>query len=91
MLKNKGEVVDFLLNFETYAHYDGEKFYLALETEIPKGILTIMKSQDGNFYYHRKNERYWDLKEIFVDWGILSEIIWAFRAAVSKSIKEMAV
>lgn len=91
MISSKWEVADFLTNFETFAYWNGEKFYLTLETENPKGTLTIMKSQDGKFFYHRKNELYWDLKEIIVDTDILSDIIWVFRTAISKSIKEIVV
>lgn len=91
LIKNEWEVLDFLTNFETFANWDGEKFYLTLETEKPKGTLTIMKSQDGKFYYHRKNEGYWDLKEIMIDRGILSDVIWTFRKSITKSVKEMVV
>jgi hypothetical protein len=62
-----------------------------METENPRGILTIMKSKAGVFYYHRKNEMYWDIKEIKVEIGMLTDIIWTFRQAVNKSINEMAV
>lgn len=91
MIKSRLEVSDFLTNFETFAYWNGEKFYLTLETENPKGTLTIMKSKNGNYFYHRKNELYWDLKEIMVDIDILSDIIWVFRTAIFKSIKEIVV
>lgn len=91
MIKSRLEVSDFLTNFESFAYWNGEKFYLTLETENPKGTLTIMKSQNGNYFYHRKNELYWDLKEIMVDIDILSDIIWVFRTAIFKSIKEIVV
>lgn len=91
MLKSKWEVHVFLKTFEAFANWDGEKHFLTMETESPKGILTIMKSQDGAFYYHRKNELYWDLREIKVETDILTDIIWTFRLAINKSIKEMAV
>lgn len=90
MLRSRWEVLDFLRNFESYANWDGEKFYLSLETEKPKGILTLMKSKEGAYYYHRKNELYWDLKEMDVDRGILSDIIWTFRTQITKSLTERA-
>jgi hypothetical protein len=91
VLKSKSEVQVFLKIFEAFANWDGEKHFLTMETENPMGILTIMKSSDGDFYYHRKNELYWDIKEIKVETGILTDIIWTFRQAVNKSIKEIAV
>jgi hypothetical protein len=91
VLKSKREVQVFLKIFEAFANWDGEKHFLTMETENPKGILTIMKSSEGAFYYHRKNELYWDIKEIKVETGILTDIIWTFRQAVNKSIKEIPV
>jgi hypothetical protein len=91
VLESKWEVQVFLRIFEAFANWDGEKHFLTMETETPKGILTIMKSPDGVFYYHRKNELYWDIKEIKVETDILTDIIWTFRLAVNKSINEMAV
>jgi hypothetical protein len=91
VLESKWEVQVFLKIFEAFANWDGEKHFLTMETETPKGILTIMKSKDGAFYYHRKNELYWDIKEIEVETDILTDIIWTFRLAVNKSIKELAV
>lgn len=91
MFKSRREVQVFLKIFEAFANWDGEKHFLTMETENPKGILTIMKSSEGAFFYHRKNEMYWDIKEIEVETGILTDIIWTFRLAVNKSIKEMAV
>jgi hypothetical protein len=91
LIRSKWGVSVFLSNFETFAKWNGEKYYLTLETENPKGTLTIMKSPDGKFFYHRKNERYWDLTEIKMDNGILSDIIWEFRTTINKSIKEMAL
>ena len=91
MLKSKWEVHVFLKTFEAFANWDGEKHFLAMETENPRGILTIMKSPEGAFYYHRKNELYWDIREIKVETDMLTDIIWAFRLAIHKSIKEMAL
>lgn len=91
MLNSKWEVQVFLNTFEAFANWDGEKHFITMETENPKGILTIMKSEEGTFYYHRKNELYWDLREIKVETEILTEIIWAFRIAINKSIKEIVV
>jgi hypothetical protein len=91
LLNSKWEVHVFLKTFEAFANWDGEKHFITMETENPKGILTIMKSQEGIFYYHRKNELYWDLKEIKVETDILTDIIWAFRMAINKSLKEMVV
>ncbi|MEH7113234.1 hypothetical protein V7124_12730 [Neobacillus niacini] len=91
MLNSKWEVQVFLNTFEAFANWDGEKHFITMETENPKGILTIMKSEEGTFYYHRKNELYWDLREIKVETEILTDIIWAFRIAINKSIKEIVV
>ncbi|MEH7180299.1 hypothetical protein [Neobacillus vireti] len=91
MLKSREEVQVFLKTFEVFANWNGEKHFLTMDTENPKGILTIIKSSEGEFYFHRKNELYWDIKEIKVDTDILIDIIWAFRQAINKSIKEMAL
>jgi hypothetical protein len=87
MLKSKWEIHVFLKTFEAFANWDGEKHFLTMETENPKGILTIMKSREGDFYYHRKNELYWDIRENKVETDILTDIIWAFRQEINKSIK----
>jgi hypothetical protein len=34
---------------------------------------------------------YWDINKIKVETGILTDIIWTFRQAVNKSIKEIVV
>jgi hypothetical protein len=91
VLESKWEVQVFLNIFEAFANWDGEKHFLTMETENPKGILTIMKSKEGIFYYHRKNELYWDIKDIKVETDMLTDIIWTFRQAVNKSINEIAV
>lgn len=91
LLESKWEVHVFLKTFEAFANWDGEKHFITMETENPMGILTIMKSGKGEFYYHRKNELYWDIKAINVETDILIDIIWAFRKAVKKSIEETVV
>ena len=91
MLKSKEEVHGFLKTFEVFANWNGEKHFLTMETECPTGVLTIMKSPEGEFYYHRKNEFYWDIKEIKVETDILTDIIWAFRQAINKSINKITV
>ncbi len=91
MIGNRSEASNFLSEFETYAQWDGGKFYLTIETVNPVGTLTIMKSEEGNFFYHRKNELYWDLKEIMIDTGVLADIIWVFRTAFNHSIKNVYV
>jgi hypothetical protein len=91
LISNRSEASNFLTEFETYAQWDGEKFYLAIQTVNPVGTLTIMKSEDGKFFYHRKNELYWDLKEIMIDTGVLADIIWVFRTAFNNSIKSVCV
>ncbi|WP_342431706.1 hypothetical protein [Neobacillus sp. FSL H8-0543] len=91
MINSKDEVREFLKNFESFAQWNGEKYYLFIETNKPKGTLTIIKSQDGGFYYHRKNELYWDLKEIKVENGILTDIIWTFRNAINKSLEKIVL
>jgi hypothetical protein len=88
MISSKNEIKEFLTTFESYALCNGKRYYLLIETKKPKGTLTIIKSPDGSFYYHRKNELYWDLKETKVESGILTDIIWTFRKAINKSIKE---
>jgi hypothetical protein len=91
LINSHGGVSVFLTNFEIFAKWNGEKYYLTLETENPKGTLTILKSKDGRFFYHRKNERYWDIKEIPIETGILMDVIWAYRAAINESIKGIVV
>ncbi|WP_335497196.1 hypothetical protein [Neobacillus drentensis] len=82
------EINGFLHDFEKYARLDGTKYFLTLHTVRPNGTLTIMKYQDGNFTYHRKNENYWDIKEIDIEFEMLSEIIWGFRQTINEMILE---
>jgi hypothetical protein len=88
LISSKCEVHEFLENFESFARCNGDKYYLLIETINPKGTLRILKSQDGSFFYHRKNELYWDLKEISVESDMLTDIVWTFRQAINKSLKE---
>jgi len=88
MILRMSEIAGFLHDFERYAHLDGTKYFLTLHTVRPNGTLTIMKYQDGNFTYHRKNENYWDIKEIDIEMDLLSEIIWGFRKAINETILE---
>jgi hypothetical protein len=46
-----------------------------------------MKYPNGEFTYHRKNENYWDIKEIKMENDILMEIIWVFRKTINNLIK----
>ncbi|MDQ1003939.1 hypothetical protein QFZ28_004339 [Neobacillus niacini] len=87
VIKRKKEAVTFLDNFTKYANFDGQKYYLTLETDNPNGTLTIMKYNNGEFTYHRKNELYWDIKEIKTDIDMLTDIIWGFRKAINECIK----
>lgn len=91
LIRRKKDISEFLNNLETYANWDEAKYYLTLKTENPKGTLTIMKYQDGNFTYHRKNELYWDINEIKIETDILTDIIWGFRKAVNECIREKVV
>lgn len=87
MIRRKKEIPEFINGFETYANWDGKKYYLTLDTINPKGTLTLMKYPNGEFTYHRKNENYWDIKEIKMDNDILMEIIWVFRKSINNLIK----
>ncbi|MCM2532738.1 hypothetical protein NDK43_10525 [Neobacillus pocheonensis] len=91
LIRRKKEISGFLTNFQSYADWDGGKYYLSLNTDNPKGTLTLIKYPDGKFTYHRKNESYWDIKEIRVDNDILMEIIWGFRKAINECIRKKAV
>ena len=91
MIKRKKEISVFLTHFERVSEWDGEKYFLTLSTEKPKGTLTIMKYQDGNFTYHRKNELYWDINEVKIENHHLQDIIWGFRKAINKMIFEKLV
>jgi hypothetical protein len=88
MLTRMSEITEFLNHFERYAHLDGPKYYLTLNTVSPNGTLTIMKYPDGKFTYHRKNEQYWDIKEIDIDIDMLSDIIWGFRKTINELLLE---
>lgn len=88
MIMRMSEISGFLNHFERFANKDGVKCFLSLNTVSPKGILTIMKYPDGHFTYHRKNEHYWDIKEIEIEMDILSDIIWGFRKAINEIILE---
>ena len=88
MIMIDSEITGFLNHFEKYAHKDEAKYYLSLNTVRPNGTLTIMKYPDGSFTYHRKNEHYWDIKEIEVELDNLSDIIWGFRKTINEIILE---
>lgn len=88
MILRISEITEFLHDFERYAHQDGIKYFLTLNTVNPKGTLTIMKYPEGNFTYHRKNENYWDIKEVDIDLDMLSDIIWGFRKTINEMILE---
>lgn len=91
LIRSKREISGFLNNFEIYSNWDKEKYYLTINTENPKGILTIMKYQNGNFTYHRKNELYWDIHEVKVEKDMLKHILWGFRKAINDCIREKLV
>ena len=91
MIKKKADITDFLNQFEVIANNDGAKNFLTFNTKKPKGTLTIMKYPNGQFTYHRKNELYWDIKEIQISNEILPDIIWVFRKAINERIKDKLV
>jgi hypothetical protein len=86
MIMRISEISGFLNEFERYAHLDGTKYFLTLNTISPNGTLTIMKYPNGNFTYHRKNENYWDIKEINIEMDMLSDIVWGFRKTINETI-----
>jgi hypothetical protein len=91
MITRMSEIIGFLNHFERYAYLDGTKYYLTLNTISPNGTLTIMKYPNGNFTYHRKNEHYWDIREIDIELEMLSEIIWGFRKTINELILESTI
>lgn len=91
MIKSKREISGFLRNFEIYANWDGEKYYLTIDTVKPKGTLTIMKYGHDIFTFHRKNELYWDIKEIEIEKDMLKDILWGFRKVINECIREKLV
>jgi hypothetical protein len=86
MIMRISEITGFLNHFERYANLDGTKYFLTLNTVSPNGTLTIMKYPDGKFTYHRKNEHYWDIREIDIEMEMLSDIIWGFRKSINELI-----
>jgi hypothetical protein len=90
VIKRKKDILEFLDEFENYANWDGVKYYLTLQTVIPNGTLTFIKYPNGEFTYHRKNDLYWDIKEIKTNCDMLTDIIWGFRKTVNECIKSKA-
>lgn len=96
-ITRKREVANFVKNFEVFAKYDGQKYYLVINTVEPKGTITIMKYEDSynsdstlngeSFTYHRTNELYSDIKEIPIDIDTLKDLIWINRKAINQSLK----
>ncbi|MEH7308932.1 hypothetical protein [Neobacillus drentensis] len=91
MILRINEISGFLHDFERYAQHDGTKYFLTLNTLRPNGTLTIMKYPSGKFTYHRKNENYWDIKEIDIELDMLSDIIWGFRNIINEMIVESTI
>jgi hypothetical protein len=91
MIRRKSDVHLFIENFEEYSNKDGDKYYLTFNTENPIGTVTIMKYQDGTFTYHRKNEVFWDVREIGVEGQNLTKVIWDNRKFVNKCLKVLVV
>jgi hypothetical protein len=91
MITSICEISGFIDQFERFAHLDGTKYFLSLNTVNPNGTLTIMKYPDGHFTYHRKNENYWDINEIEIATDMLSDIIWGFRKTINEMILESTI
>lgn len=91
MITRISEISGFLHDFDRYAQHDGSKYFLTLNTVSPNGTLTIIKYPEGKFTYHRKNENYWDIKEIEIEKDMLSEIIWGFRKTINEMIFESSI
>ncbi len=91
MITGINEVTGFINHFERYANLDGTKYFFTLNTVSPNGTLTIMKYPDGMFTYHRRNEQYWDIREMDMDEEMLSDIIWGFRKTINESILESKI
>ncbi len=85
-LVRKREIATFVKNFEVFAQFDGEKYYLVIETVEPKGTITIMKYEDW-FTYHRVNDLFSDIKETSVDIDTLKNLIWQYRKAINEYLK----
>lgn len=87
MIKYKREVSNFIKNFEVFSRFDGEKYYFVFETKAPKGTVTLMKYDEGNFTLHRKNEVFWDIGEVEINGEKLKEFIWENRKSINANLK----
>lgn len=91
MIRSKKDIPRFIEIFEKFSNWDGNKYYLTLNTVNPAGTVTLMKYQDGTFSYHRKNEVFWDISEIEINNGELIQMFWDYRKYINKCLKEAEI
>jgi hypothetical protein len=84
MIRRKQDVIDFVKVFESFAEWDGEKYYFTFQKD--GGRVTLMKYEDETITYHRMTLSLCDLKEIIlVD---VYEYLWSNRKLINKRLKE---
>lgn len=80
LIKRRRDVPRFIKRFGELAEWDGEKHYIVL------GDVTLMRYEDGMFTYYRKNELFWDIREIEIEPGELQEFVWGLRKKMNKKV-----
>jgi hypothetical protein len=83
MIRKKQDAINFVNEFESFAEWDGRKYYFAFQKD--GGTVTLMKYEDETITYHRMTLSLCDIKEIIlVD---VYEYLWVNRKLINKGLK----
>jgi hypothetical protein len=83
VIRRKADIEKLKERFVEFAEFDGEKHYLAAHDFAHSGTITFMRYEDGRLTVHRKNDRFWDLEELPIDWDEL----WGYRKSLNSALR----
>lgn len=86
VIKRKADIQAFLDAFPRLADWGGGKHYICLVDAETGGTITLMRSSDGVYTFHRKNDRFWDVREL----PLTDDVIWKNRKVINRLLRERA-
>lgn len=87
IIKRRVDVENLIEKFEEFAEWDGTKSYLTINDTKQNGSITIMKYEEAQFTYYRKNDLFWYIREVEITTKELYKLIWNYRKSINEYFK----
>lgn len=90
IIKRKADIDSFLEEFSTFSEWDGVKNYLSVPYKKMNGMITLLQYEDGTFTIYRKNECFWDIREVPLNFEEVKDLIWKNRRIFNEYLKKLS-